>query len=265
MLDALVTKLKELWQHHQNKNEFKDLLFEAVQDGKLTKKEMTLLSQKLKELGLTDSDIISFRADAYARALLRGEINGTINQEEERELKNIQEFLKIPDSEIKTSKKELARLRLLNELQLGHLPTIQVENVVLQRGEVPHWSEPATLLELKVVNRRYEGASQGMSFRLTKRLTYRIGASKGYLLADKQVLPVSSGVLIITSKRIIFHGDAKSFAFKLNQILNMEPYGDGIKLDEISGQTRLVRYSRRGNGEIIGAILSQAINKHVTA
>jgi hypothetical protein len=262
MLDALVAKLNVLWQHHKNINKFKELLFEAVQDGKLTGKEMSLLSEKLKEFGLTDRDIVAFRADAYARALLSGKIKSAITQPEEKELQNIQEFLKIPDSEIAGSKKELARLRLLNEIQLGHLPRIQVENVVLQRGEIPHWSEAATLQELKVVNRRYEGASHGMSFRLTKRVSYRIGASKGYLLSDKQILPVSDGVLIITNKRIIFHGDAKSFALRLPQILNIEPYGDGLKLDESSGRTRMVKYHHRGNGEIIGTILSQAINKH---
>jgi hypothetical protein len=78
------------------------------------------------------------------------------------------------------------------------------------------------------VGRHYEGGSQGVSFRLAKGITYRVGARRGHLVSDKQVMPVSTGNFVMTNKRAVFAGDAKSFALKFDKIINLELYANGL-------------------------------------
>jgi hypothetical protein len=205
----------------------------------------------------------NYRADVYESALHANEVNGTITKEAERELNQIQAFLRIPDVEIADGKKELAKFRLLNEIQAGNLPTVEVKNLVLQKGESPHWAEPASLLEERVVSRRYEGGSQGVSIRIMKGVSYRVGASRGNLIADKQIVPVSTGSLVVTNKRVIFNGNAKSFALRLDKILNVQPFGDGLQVSDDKGHTRLMKYASNRNSEVVASILSHAINNCV--
>src|SRR5713101_3235990 len=163
MLERIVSAIKEMYQHVQDKKAFRALVFSAAGDGKLSVEERNELSKKMQEYRITYDDMSSYRADVYESALHANEVNGTITKEAEKELNQIQAFLRIPDTEIADSKKELAKFRLLNEIQAGNLPTVEVKNLVLQKGESPHWSETASLLEERVVSRHYEGGSQGVS------------------------------------------------------------------------------------------------------
>ena len=75
---------------------------------------------------------------------------------------------------------------------------------------MPHWKENASLLENKVISRRYESGSRGFNIRLAKGLNYRVGAHKGHIISDTELVAVSYGELVLTNKRIIFRGNTKS-------------------------------------------------------
>jgi hypothetical protein len=210
---------------------------------------------------MTHGDIKSIRVQAYNAAFRAAKSDGIVTSEEESELKKLQDFFKIPESEILTSKKELAKLRILTEIQNGNPPFMSVSNVVLQKNETIYWSEPSSLLEERVVGRRYEGGSQGLSIRITSGVTYRVGAHRGRIISDTAIVPVSSGELIITNKRIIFRGDAKSFNLRLDKLLELNLYGNGIRLTDDKGKSCIVKFTSEGNSDIVGATLSFAINQ----
>ena len=253
LFSNLSAKLSEMRQRSRDKKEFFTTLLSEAATGKLTDSEMKQLEAQYHALGLTPNDLKNVRAQAYCAALRAAESGGVVTAEEELELGKLQQFLMIPDAEIASSKRELAKLRFLSELKNGTPPpAISVQNVILQRGETAYWSEPASLLEDRVVSRRYEGGSQGLSFRIMKGVTYRVGAYRGHLVSDKAVLPVSSGNLIITNRRVIFQGDSKSFAFSLNKMLELHLYSDGIRLTDDRGKPRLVHFAQAGNADVVG-------------
>jgi hypothetical protein len=169
----------------------------------------------------------------------------------------------IPEAEIAKSKKELARLRLLTEIQQGNPPALSVPNFILQKTEVAYWAEPGSILEERVARRRYEGGSQGVSFRIAKGVSYRIGAHRGHLIADTAVVPVSAGELVITNRRVIFRGDTKSFNIRLDKLLELQFYDGGVRLTDEKGKPRVVKFAREDNIDIVGATLSHAINRFV--
>ncbi len=253
-------KIAAMRQHSKDKKEFLAGVLRAAEDGKLTDDEIKEIQSRYKELELTQDDLKGIRAQAYNAALRAAKADGVVTAEEEAELTKLQQFLMIPESEIAKSKKELARLRLLTEIQNGNPPTVRVSNVILQKTEVAHWSEPASILEERVVRRRYEGGSQGLSFRVMKGVSYRVGSHRGHIVTDTAVVPVSSGELIVTNKRVIFRGDAKSFNIRLDKLLELNFYSDGVRLTDEKGKPRVVKFADIGNTDVIGATLSYAIN-----
>jgi hypothetical protein len=260
ILSSISAKITAMRQRHKDKKEFLSNILRAAEDGAFTDEEMNQLQSQFKELELTQDDLKGIRATAYSAALRAAKSDGKITAEEEAELDKIQEFLKIPGTEIAKSRKELARLRLITEIQNGNPPTITIQNVVLQKKEIAHWSEPGSILEERVVKRRYEGGSQGVSFRIAKGISYRVGGHRGHIVTDTAVLPVSTGELIITNRRIIFRGDNKSFNLRLDKLLELNFYSDGVRLTDDKGKPRVVQFSDPENRDVVGATLSYAIN-----
>ncbi len=261
ILDKFTEKVKDEYGKIQDKKAFRDTLIGAVSDGELTIDEIAELNKLKDELGLSEKDIKGIRADAYAAALTATKLDGRITQSEVEELENIQNFLKLENTEISNQKEELTRLRLLSEIREGNIPTLIPTNLITQKDEKVYWIEPSSLLEEQVVNRRYEGGSRGVSFKIMKGVHYRIGGSKGHIVSEKQNVKVSSGQLIITNKRIIFSGDKKSFSTKMDKLIDINLFNNGLRFSEINrNQPRLLTFEKKGNQEIIGAILSSAIN-----
>ena len=263
LLTDISTKIAAMRQRSKDKKEFFQCVLNAADDGKLTDSEIRQIQTRKSELGLTDDDLKSVRVQAYNAALRAARSDDKVTAEEEAELDKLQSVLKISDVEITKSKQELARLRLLTEIQNGNVPTIQVQNVILQKSETAHWVEPGNILEERVVSRRYEGGSQGFSFRIAKGVSYRVGGHRGHLVTDKAVVPVSSGELIITNRRVIFRGDAKSFNLRLDKLLDVNFFSDGVRLTDDKGKPRIVQFSNSSNADIVGTVLSRAINTHL--
>lgn len=264
IFQTIVDKYKDAKQKSLNKKEFRLALLQAASDGKLTKEEIDELDKKKSELGLTDEDTKGMRAEIFAAAFSATKADAQVTKDEEQELLSIQKYLGLADDEIQHNKKELARLRLLNEIQQGNMPTMPpVTNLITQKGEKVYWVEPSTLAEEKVLRRRYEGGSQGMSFRIMKGVSYRVGGHRGHLVSETGVVAVSTGELIITSQRVIFRGDKKSFATKLDKILDVQLFTNGFQFSENNkSKPRLIKFAQEGNHDIIGAVLSYAINHY---
>ena len=263
-LQSIIDKHKAKKQKAINKEKFKEELLKAVSDGKITKEEIEKLEKEKSEFGLVDDDIKNMKAEIFTAAFNAAKNDQQITKEEEQELLDIQKYLGIEEAEISNTKKELARLRILNEIQNGNMPTPPtVTNLVTQKAEVIYWAEPSSLVEEKVINRRFQGGSRGVSLRIMKGVSYRIGAYQGRVVSQTGMVVVSNGELIITSKRVIFRGDRKSFSIKLENILDIQLFSNGIYFSENNkSKLRMINFNQEGNHNIIGAVLSHAINHY---
>lgn len=265
ILQSLVNKYKDSKQKSINKKEFKRLLLQAVNDGRFTKDEVDELDKKKKELGFTEEDIKEIKAEIFTAAFVAAKSDEQVTKEEEQELLNIQKYLNLTMDEIQpATMKELARLRILNEIQKGNMPIMTVQHLIMMKDEKAYWSEPAILAEEKVLRRRFGGGMQGVSFRIMKGVSYRIGGFSGQSVSETGLVAVSNGDLIITSKRIVFRGDKKSFVVKLGKIFETQLFTNGLQFSEINrSKPRLIKFAQIGNHNIIGAVLSYAINHYI--
>ena len=110
----------------------------------------------------------------------------------------------------------------LGQIDAGMFPEVANPPVNLQFGEKAYFVVDAQLLEERVVGRQYQGGSHGVSFRIMKGVSYRVGASRGRSVPVRGVVPVSTGCFCITSQRLIFAGNVKSFAVDRRKILSTD-------------------------------------------
>ncbi len=89
-----------------------------------------------------------------------------------------------------------------------------------------------------------------------KGVSFRVGAHSGQLVTDTADVPVSDGEFIITSQRLIFRGNSKSFDTKYEKLLEMHNHIDGIYYSETNRQKQKKIQYLQPNGDIIVEILS---------
>lgn len=127
---------------------------------------------------------------------------------------------------------------LINRLETGTQPPISPSiSVILKKGEQAYLqSSDVELIEERVIDRKYVGGSHGISFRVMKGVSYRVGNSKGHVETTKGNVVVDIGDILITNKRCIFKGRKKSFSVNLAKILDIELYSDAVVIHEENKQ-----------------------------
>jgi hypothetical protein len=203
LFPKLLNTLREARRSIVDRKQLKELkatVLSLVSDGVLTNEEKVLLKQREVELGLSEDDIGRWSREIFEAAFRGAKQHGHISPEREAELIEIQDYLNLVESEVPQIKAEIRRSRRLFEIEHGNIPPVQAPNIVLKDGESAYWIEPGTLYEERVVRRHYEGGSSGVSFRIVKGVTFRVGAHRGQLVAQTGNVPVSSGRLVITNR-----------------------------------------------------------------
>lgn len=138
----------------------------------------------------------------------------------------------------------------------GTLPIVVTTSLILQVDEKCHYSRSATKVVTKNKVVGYTGGSSGLSIRIAKGMSYRIGASKGAPIR-RNVQETYPGTLSITNKRIIFTASKSSFDKKISTLSAIVPYKNGFDL-QFGSQT----YSLETNDtERIFQIISHIINE----
>lgn len=135
------------------------------------------------------------------------------------------------------------------------LPIIFGSPVILQDNEICHYSKTVSRVTTKNRVVGYSGASQGVSLRVCKGMSYRIGASRGVPIRQ-DVIEKNDGCLNITNKRIIFMAEKGAFDKSITKLSAIEPFEDGIAL-----QFSTQKYTFMANdGPYIYQIISRIIN-----
>jgi len=130
------------------------------------------------------------------------------------------------------------------------------QNIFFKKNERPLWVEAAVLYEEVVIDRRYEGGSQGVSFRIAKGVNWRVGATRGRMVSEKGTVPVDEGQFVVTDQRLIFSGNLKSFDTVLSKIISVNIHPDGITFSQSNRTKKRMVNFPSNNGDIVCAILN---------
>ncbi len=177
--------------------------------------------------------------DLYGRLYNQFANNRELHEQDLRALLTLQRATGLTDTEIHFE--ELVKpYYYVNSIRNGGtLPTInlQIGGVgapILRRGEVVYYGYSATLYNIKTVINKNPGGVQGVNFRVTKGVNYRAGAwknaAKGGAPLHVQGKHASSGVLVVTNRRVFMHpaeGRAP-ISISLNKVLSFNCNENGI-------------------------------------
>jgi hypothetical protein len=256
VVTSFFRKIKDAGQAVADKRSLKKLLFESVEDGELTSEEIAAIRSFMQQSGISEDIFSEWGQELFKKAVDSITLTSVSDQQLEA-VEEIKHFLRLPDSSLTEELRRLNRWRYILQIRRGNLPPVQVENIILRKDEVAYWIQPAKLWEERVVSRRYEGGSAGISFRVAKGITLRTGSTRGHLITDSADVPVTDGNFIITNQRFIFQGEGKSFETKYEKILDIHNHLDGIRYSESNKQKpRKIQYLS-SNGDIIVEILSR--------
>ena len=233
---------------------FQRAVFEAVKDGKLTRQEIDALERKREELGLSLSVLKNIRSTAYYAAFQIVKADEKVTEDEWDELEQIQDYLGLNDSEIAHTKKELYRLRVISEIREGNMPVLESPDIFLRDGEMAYWSEPVTMYVGSGDKRKI--AKHDVHVHLTKGVSLNMGIAKES--EERGLIKKDEGFLIITNKRIIFHGKEESFTTTYHHVLDIDCYTAAVRIHPTRGQSQLFVYKVQGNHDIVASVLFYA-------
>ncbi len=133
----------------------------------------------------------------------------------------------------------------------------------LKKEEVVHFACPTILKETRVVNLGYEGGSHGVSLRLMKGVSYRVGSHRGHLRKEEQLVETSRGYLVLTNKRVILnpYQGKKAVNISLSKILTYNCYDNALEIYK-DGREKGFFFSITSSGhvEITGLVYGFLLN-----
>jgi hypothetical protein len=111
----------------------------------------------------------------------------------------------------------------------GRIPVLNSPSILLKKGEVAHLETPASLLK-EVLVREYRGGSQGMSFRIVRGVSYRVGSHRGTMeVVGSRIEEADTGDLTVTSNRVVFAGGRKTVEVRYDKLVSVNVYRDAIQ------------------------------------
>jgi len=118
-------------------------------------------------------------------------------------------------------------------------------DVNFMKSEMPFFSTSGCGYFLEKTKTHYEGGSTGASFRVMKGLWIRQSAFKGSPIKhDVLTLVDFPGECIITNKHLYWKGSKKAFRIKLEKLVHLNAFGNGIELmrDTASARPEFIGY-----------------------
>lgn len=191
-----------------------------------------------------------------------------LEEEEITTLQIVQSTLGLSNEDIRFDERVRPYIYVHSIRKNGKLPETKLEieggQVILKKGEVVHHADNGALNELKTVNLGYSGSSRGVSFRIMKGVSYRIGTHRGHLIKQDRIVESSRGILIITNQRLFLnpYPGRKPVSIPLNKILSYHCYNNGIEVyKEGRDKGYFFSINKSGSVEIFGLCLGYLLKQ----
>lgn len=249
-------------QHSLVHPRFRRAVAAVLEDGSVSTKERELLSQLGDSLRIPPALRQKFFEEPAGEFLTQVMSDAVkdhrFSPQEEADIKSLADNLGLEITMDNATKQHLERFKLFWQIENGHLPAVGVP-LALQKGEVCHYESHAQWHEVRKQTTTVGYSSQGISFRIARGVYYRVGASRPHRVTTEGLTLIDEGTLYITSKRILFDGQKKNTALRLNTIIAFEPCADGIIIEKATGKSPHITLG--GDAEmaavILGAVLAR--------
>jgi hypothetical protein len=144
----------------------------------------------------------------------------------------------------------------------------RVDGVMLKKGETAYLSiGGAGLVEPRRAPGQSSGGSHGVSLRVAKGMSYRVGQSRGtYTQGAEQPTVIDHGTFVVTDQRCVFVGSKRSTEWAFSKLLGFSLEGDSVAIFNVSNRQKAsgVTYPPQRD-HLFDAIVASAIAKFSSA
>jgi hypothetical protein len=197
------------------------------------------------------------RWDTLAIAIRDVVDDDVLTETEERELFRLADALDLDLQTLAVRDMAVFEELVIAGLNDGRLPTVDAP-VMLKPGEIARATFSAALMK-EVAVREMRGGSHGVSIRVAKGVSYRVGAARAKsVVVGTQMQVQDVGVLTVTNQRAIFTGDKRTLEFRYDKLVGMEQFADGLRLNVSNRQlASLFRFIAASSPAIAAALISR--------
>ena len=202
----------------------------------------TLLN-RIKEISynayINNDQLKKIYIGCYEKAVSAFMNDNRLSVDEEINLLTFQKFfgLSCDDLDAHGSFETVRKAGILRDLWEGRMTSdMKAYNETIYfnflRDEKIIWFKNNVKYNEQRVKTHYEGGSMGVSIRVARGLYIRDNSFKGYPVKTTVMTYLDTGVFLITNKHIYFGSNTKNFRIKLENIVAVKPYSDGIGLQK---------------------------------
>ena len=145
-------------------------------------------------------------------------------QQEEKERKIVEEA---KEKELESLKERWEEKK--KEFSTNGLPIINSEALQLTKNEVCHFAGDACFCKVKQQTVGYEGGNRGVSFRVMKGISFRVGNYQGHYI-KQEIIERTNGLIYLTSKKIIFSAIKNSSVIQYKDIISLDTADDMLQI-----------------------------------
>ncbi len=229
----------------------------ALADGTLTPDEVAELDGLKMAKELTQAEVRMAARAIYRGALRDVLADDRLGADEDQRLRELQAQLGLSDDELARDHTHLSRLRLLAQVEAGQLPEIDAP-IPLVPHERCYWVVQASFAE-RIGGSRDDGELAGVRLAIAGTSPFRVIGERAELRPDETILPIDLGILVVTSRRVVFQGAKRTVSIPHARLEALVLYQDGLLPEEIGGHSR--GYLLVDDADLTAAILQQAARK----
>ncbi len=241
---------------------FRSRLQTALHDSHLSDNEKEQLERTTVSFGLSEA----VRQETYKDEVMKvvqaafdaAVKDGRLTEAEDQQLAAMAANFGVKLTHDDATLRRLERFRLLGSIEAGNIPEIH-PNVLLQRGEKCYAQLPCRLHEKRSVTRAIGYSGPVGRIRIMKGLSWRYGYINVNRITSEELRQIDTGTLYITSKRLLFNGQAKNFNVQHKKIIQFTAYKDGFQIEKESGRDQY--FLGEGDMELLGAILESVLRQ----
>jgi len=242
---------------------YKKHLEKALSDRRYSPEEQQTLEALRNSLKLSEPLAAKISEDArkiMVDNFLRSSVSDQrFSEEEEKEFQALCRSLGVSVDFDKETYDLLDKFKLYWLIENGELPEKQ-SDIHLQKNEKCYFIAQAEWLETRTVTKSVRYGGPSVSIRIMRGVYYRTGGYNVQRITAEETKVIDTGTLYLTNKRFVFMGEKKNSTIRLDKILSVTPYSNGIEIAKDSGRNPMFRIN--GEVDLLAMIAGRVINDY---
>jgi hypothetical protein len=238
----------------------------VIADGKVSDEERKELDELAPSLHITDAVKNEIYKDEIGK-MIQGRLDLAVSDrmlspQEDRELQELASGLGAELTQSSNTTRALNTFRMLWRIRYGDMPLFD-PGINLQRGEVCYLSRNVEWYEMRRQRVGVGYAGPAMSIKIADGVYWKTGAFGVKPMTRDALVKIDAGQALITNKRLLFMGSLKNTNIKLDKILDVTKYSDGVGIEKDSGKSPVLSFDQ--DIDIFCATLARAISDFAAA